>query len=64
MKRNYIAITVNKQDCVGTCDDVIAIPASYRHSSMDIGNKRVRKGNTDIGHGSVIVLLFLCVFSL
>ena len=43
MKRNYIAITANKQDCVGNCDDVTAIPASYRQSTIDKGKKRVRK---------------------
>ena len=63
MKRNYIAITANMKDCVWNCDDVTAIPASYRQSSIDKGNKRVRKRSKQAGgQGSGIVLLFLCVF--
>jgi len=61
MTRNYIAITANKKDCIGNCDDVTAVPASYRQSTMDKGKKRIRKGTTNDGNGSGIVLLFLCV---
>ena len=40
MSRNYIAITANKNDCIENYDDVIAVPASYRHSSINKGKKR------------------------
>ena len=50
MTRNYIAITANKKYCIG--NDVTTVPASYRHSSKDKGKKRVRKGETNNGHGS------------
>ena len=41
MKRNYIAITANKRDCVGNCDDVDAIPTickgrNHRHILPDV----------------------------
>ena len=61
MKWNYIAITANKSDVIGNCKDVTCVPASYRGSSADKSNKRVRKGKDQEVNGSGIVLLFLCV---
>ena len=63
MTRNYIAITDNKNDRIAKYNDVIAVPASYRQSSIDKGKKWARKGNSKDNHGSGIVLLFLCVLS-
>lgn len=35
MTKNYISITANKHDCIENYDDVIAVPSSYRQSSID-----------------------------
>ena len=61
IKSNYIAITANKNDLIGNCNDVSCVPTSYRHSSVDKSNKRVRKGKVQDFDGSGILLLFLCV---
>ena len=61
MTRNYTSITANKIDFIENYDDVIAVPVSYRQSSIDKGKERARKGKSKDDHGSGIVLLFLCV---
>ena len=58
---DYIAITANKNDCIGNCDNVTSIPVSYRQSSVDIIKKRAKKGKAKDGNGSGIVLLFLYI---
>ena len=61
IKRNYIAVTADKSNLIGNCNDVTCVPVSYRHSSVDKSNKKVRNGKAQDVNGSGIVLLFPCV---
>ena len=61
INKNYTAITANKSNLIGNCNDVTCVPISYRRSSIHKSNKRIRKGKVQDVNGSGIVLLFLCV---
>ena len=63
MRKNYIAITSNKIDCIGKSDDVASVPVSYRKTSVDKKHKKTRNYKNDDGKGSGVALLFLCVMA-
>ena len=61
IKRNFIAITAHKVDCIYNSHNVTSVPVTYRRNSIYKNHKRYHKVKVEHENGSWIALLFLCV---